>query len=140
MHEIVVVGRFGEWWVARAPWTGITTQGRTPRHAVDALRDAFALMQTGPAMPTEQAAMAVGVPPRPVPTLEALEASGLEVQRVLERHGFHVTGRTRHHVVLHDTDSGNTAVVPLEVELAGATISDVLRQAAVRAAEVRALL
>lgn len=141
MHELVVVGRFGDWWVARAPWTALTTQGRTQGLAVDALRDAFAAMPAMPAVPDEQAAVAVSVPPgRLLPTAEALEASGLEVQRVLERHGFRVTGRSRHHVVLHDPEAGNTVVVPLEVELAGATITDLLRQAALRADEVRALL
>ncbi|HVF76323.1 MAG TPA: type II toxin-antitoxin system HicA family toxin [Acidimicrobiales bacterium] len=132
------VARVGEWWIARTQWSDVTAQGASLEQAVDRLREA-ALLRQAP-VPREQVVVAVEVVDRPFPTVGALRASGAEVQRVLERAGFVLQGRTHRHVLLYEERTGARVVVPLEVELAEPTLTDILRRAALRRDELRALL
>lgn len=143
LSELVVVGCFEGWHVARAPWADVTAQGATHDQAVERVREAVDLRyRAGPvaAVPDEQVVVVVHATVRPVTERDVLRASGPEVQQALRRLGFEVRGRTRFHATLTDRAGRRTVVVPLEAELASPTMFDVLRQAAVLADELASVL
>jgi len=71
-----------------------------------------------------------------MPPTEHLATAGAAVQRVLARRGIRTPTQLRHHVVLHDGDTGHVVVVPLPDGLVAPTVAALARQAA----EVRARL
>ena len=143
--EVVSLGAFGPYWVAHAPWTGVTTQGRSLEEAAERIAEAVDLRRTvspAPPLPQQQLTLAVpGVARRPaVPAAARLDASGAAVERALVARGFTIPTRSRHHVVLHHRETGRVVVLPLDDNLAEPTVLDLVRQAAAEHRRVRALL